>query len=211
MFDHDGLLPEMLPATAENKERLRQWLAQIGPSGGTDPREALRLGLELLPSALFLLSDGDFKPEKNQGVLATDLSIPEVVDRSNLARAPIHTIAYEDTANRVSMQELAAQTGGHYRFVPAQRAASAAPPTREELAKRAAKLLAQARLVESRGFQRQAIGRYQRLLADYPDTPAAKEAELRARQLLATVNDKAGMLNTRGKTAIFGQNALPGK
>lgn len=200
MFDHQGLFPEMLPATAENKDRLREWIARIQPGGGTDPREALRLGLELSPSALFLLSDGDFKPEQNPGNLLTSkLTIPEVVDRSNHVRAPIHTIAYEDTANRVAMQALAAQTGGQYRFVAAGAQAAVnelptTPPTPEELAKQATRLLAQVKRIESRGFQRQAIPRYRKLAADFPDTPAGQEAALRARQLLAAVNSKPGRL-----------------
>ncbi|MBI3467102.1 MAG: VWA domain-containing protein [Planctomycetes bacterium] len=216
MFDHDGLFPEMLPATSENKERLRDWLATISPDGGTDPREALRLGLELAPSAVFLLSDGDFKPEENSGnLLTSSLTIPEVVDRSNHARAPIHTIAYEDLSNRVSMQALAAQTAGQYRFVPAGAVIveeTPVPLSPEDLAVKANRLLSQIKRVESRGFHRQAAQRYRKLVNDFPDTPAAQEADVRARELLAQLNsDSSRVLKGSKSPGDIKQNVRRGK
>jgi hypothetical protein len=207
MFDHDGPFPQILPATPENKDRLRDWLASISPDGGTDPREALRLGLELSPSALFLLSDGDFKPEENSGnLLTSSLTIPEVVDRSNHGKAPIHTIAYEDLANRVSMQALAAQTGGQYRFVPAGAMfaeEAADPPSPEVLAQKANRLLSQIKRVESRGFHRQAAQRYRKLVNDFPDTPAAEEA----RELLAQLSGDSGKTTKGSKTPVSGKQS----
>ncbi|HEV3022070.1 MAG TPA: hypothetical protein VGX76_06370, partial [Pirellulales bacterium] len=60
IFDDTDIFPKPLPATPENKARLDDWLAGIRTGEWTDPRAALKLGLTMRPSALFLLSDGEF-------------------------------------------------------------------------------------------------------------------------------------------------------
>lgn len=114
--------PGCVPATDANKERLRKWLERTAPDGNTDPREALYLALSLKPSAIFMLSDGEFtedKPVWMGGIPAA--SSPSMVE--NIRRrftgklAPIHTVAYEDPKSKVNLERLSALTEGSFRFV----------------------------------------------------------------------------------------------
>lgn len=117
MFDDESLSADPVHATRENKDRLRAWLAGVTLGPWTDPRDALRLGLDIRPSAVFLLSDGEFN--KHESGLPTDrLEVPEVIERFNAARAPIHTVAFEDPINRETLAGLSAQTGGQTLWVP---------------------------------------------------------------------------------------------
>jgi len=121
MFDEESLLPQPIPATAENKERLKEWLAGVRPGSGTDPRVALSMALRMHPSAVFLLSDGEFNGQQrrnNADVLHGNPSVEEVVTQHNRMGTPINTIAYEDRRTRRRMAALAAESGGEHRYVP---------------------------------------------------------------------------------------------
>ncbi|MEL6110100.1 MAG: VWA domain-containing protein [Planctomycetota bacterium] len=120
MFDQRGLTPSPIPASAENKRKLARWLNDINPNGGTDPRMGLKLALQMKPSAVFMLSDGEFTDDKKRrsGILrADDGNTKQMVKRME-ASVPIHAIAFEDPNSCVNMKELASLTGGEYRFVP---------------------------------------------------------------------------------------------
>ena len=58
MFELDA--PQMFQATDENRQRFRQWLRGVATDGGTNPRRSLAVGLDMTPSAIFMLSDGAF-------------------------------------------------------------------------------------------------------------------------------------------------------
>jgi hypothetical protein len=117
----NSLSPRTIPATLQNKQRLRDWLSGIKTISGTDPRDALRAGLAMQPSALFLLSDGEFnstgRPTRLFGL--TTESVEQVVETANTARTPVHTIAFEDQSAEPVMRKLAESTSGIHHFVPA--------------------------------------------------------------------------------------------
>lgn len=171
MFDKQVATPRMVPATEANKRRLREWLSRVSTGGGTDPRTALFLALKLRPSAIFLLSDGEFNGRRNGRrfqALAGNPSVTDVVAACPGTPSPIHAIAYEDQQNRQIMSELAEQTSGSYRFIPSafqQRQANA--------------LLRTVRKLEARGELAKALERYQRIVTGYGDTQAAEQAESR--------------------------------
>jgi hypothetical protein len=48
----------LMPATASNKQALAAWLAEIQPTGRSNPVDGLRRALALRPDAVFLLSRG---------------------------------------------------------------------------------------------------------------------------------------------------------
>jgi hypothetical protein len=109
LFDDHSTPPRFFPATPSNKRRFEKWLASVGTGDSTDPLPALRMGLEMRPSALFLLSDGVFAVHET--------ALAEFIDRHNVAGAPIHTIAYEDERSCHTMWRISYATGGEYRFV----------------------------------------------------------------------------------------------
>jgi hypothetical protein len=120
MFDSVSPIPRMIPATTENKLRLKEWIDNIKLGSGTDPRVALSTSLRLKPSAVFLLSDGGFNGRNrrmNRELLQGNPTVEEVVVEHNQDGIPVHTIGFEDMANRQRLQTLAQTTGGTYRFV----------------------------------------------------------------------------------------------
>lgn len=123
MFDDTSVIPETISATPENRERLAKWLTEAYDGGGTDPRKAVKLALDMKPSAVFMLSDGEFKErrQKDAGVLlAGDASTTAAVVRTTNTTIPIHSIAFENEVSRNNMQELANLTNGTFRFVAAE-------------------------------------------------------------------------------------------
>lgn len=182
MLDDEAIFPQMLPATPENKQKLFDWLTTVQLGEWTDPREALRLGLSMRPSALFLLSDGEFNGEQqrlNAGLLNGNPSVFSVIDRHNIARTPIHTIAYEDKSSCKAMEQISQSTGGKYQFIPPHTIADELP------SKRASYLLGRAKALESRGLWKQALAIYRRIERDYSSTDAAKTAATKTTELSA--------------------------
>jgi Mg-chelatase subunit ChlD len=99
--------PKLLPATAANKTRVEEWVQQFAVNGGTDPDEAIRMALKERPDAIFLLTDGEF-----------DSSAVVTARTLNTRRITINTIGFEDPGGEVNLKQLAADSGGKYRFVP---------------------------------------------------------------------------------------------
>jgi hypothetical protein len=121
MFEDESPAPVTIPATRENKERLRKWLEELTVGGGTDPRDALFLALAIAPDAIFMLSDGEFNGRggsKRSKLFSGDPKAEELVQRMNHAQTPIHTFAYEDPASKQRMFNLAEITGGEYKYIP---------------------------------------------------------------------------------------------
>jgi hypothetical protein len=179
MGDGDGDIPVMFRATSRNKGALKSWLAKAQPGGGTDPRGALRAGLALNPSGLFLLSDGAFNGGPTPVVeglpMEQNLSAAEVVERYNFCRAPVHTIAFIDKTSQPRMQELAKITGGEHRFVGnvAPRPKEPPKPPPKPPVPRQRTLLAMAYSLESRGKYTAAVRRYREIVQQYPRTAEA--------------------------------------
>lgn len=114
--------PQCVPANQMNKERLAKWLSQQSASGNTDPRKALYLAFEMDPSAIFMLSDGEFTDDKSTALMdpflrRTTFKLVSALVRDLSSPPPIHAIAYEDPKSRKNMERLATMTGGTSIFV----------------------------------------------------------------------------------------------
>jgi len=118
LFDSNASRTRMVPATLANKRLLRSWLKRIQLAPGTDPRLGVMTGLRMKPSAVFLLSDGEFNGQKmNLHDLPGNPPVEQIVVNSRRRNTPIHTIALEDKRNRKRLRRLALATGGTHRFV----------------------------------------------------------------------------------------------
>jgi hypothetical protein len=85
MFDDSGLFPRTIPATLQNKQLLRAWLAHVSTIAGTDPRDALHVGLKMQPSAVFLLSDGEFNGRRRTSMFGlTERKVEDIVAQASL-------------------------------------------------------------------------------------------------------------------------------
>jgi len=203
MFDDKSFVPQAAPATETNKKRLDKWLRSITPGGGTDPRKALRLALSLKPSAIFLLSDGEFNGDVEEGFFKGAIKSRTesgVVSHYNRQQTPIHTFAFVDFGAEERMRQLSSQTGGQYRYIKSadERAAVKAVPAPAPVADAdeavgppevggnspADRVLAMAASLESRGRLRESLKAYRFILRKYPKTEAAAKARERIIQIL---------------------------
>ena len=96
------------PATVANKARIIAWVQSIGPSGGTDPTQAMAYALNLKPDAVWLLSDGIFSPK-----------VADFIQRVNAGRrTQVHTIAFGSKVGEPVLTRIARENRGRYRHVP---------------------------------------------------------------------------------------------
>jgi hypothetical protein len=75
---------EMIPATAENKAKFREWLRFVDLGPATYGSAAMKIGLDFEPDIMFLLGDGDFQ----------DDTVREVLKRAN-PKTKVHTIGLD--------------------------------------------------------------------------------------------------------------------
>lgn len=175
-----GTRPKMHAANARNKRALAKWLATINAAGGTEPRGALRAGLALNPSSVFLLSDGQFNGGPTPVIeglpMQQNLKASEVIEQYNFCGAPVHTIAFIDRAAQPRMERLAMMTGGEHRFIatiPPKPIEPPKPPPPKPVVPPQRKLLAMAYSLESHGKYTAAVRRYREILQKYPRTAEA--------------------------------------
>lgn len=101
-------------AMPSNIARVKRWLDEQGPMGGTEPGIAFERVLALSPPAdlIFFLTDGEI-PDV----------IPDYLSSRNGAngkkRIVIHTIAFSSDASQETLRRIARDSEGTFRFVPA--------------------------------------------------------------------------------------------
>jgi hypothetical protein len=99
-------------ASRANIASVRSWIDEQGPTGGTDPTEALRMcfALPQAPDVIFLLTDGEIPPD-------TAFMIRQY--RSQTRREPvINTIGFSSEAGKEPLIQIAEENRGIFRFVP---------------------------------------------------------------------------------------------
>ena len=188
MFDEHSYLPQLMPATAENKRRLTKWLASSRTGPGTDPRAALQIALQMRPQAIFLLSDGDFNGQRvrRQG-LRGNPTVRQIVREGRGVDIPIHTFALEDAVGSRRLAAISAETGGEFRMIPGGQQPRRPPGAKLSSAERSRKrqqILARSWLrtaiqYDQQGKRRVAIRRYRAIAEAFPSTAAAQEARQR--------------------------------
>ena len=91
-------------------QRLKAWLRDVGPSGGTQPMPAFRLafGLDIRPDVIFFLSDGEIPGD-----------CVELIRQMNARgkRVTINTIAFGDDAGAAQLRQIAQESDGQFRQV----------------------------------------------------------------------------------------------
>ncbi len=118
MFNQSLVSAQLMPATESNKQEFIRWLRRVGTAGGTIPDSSIELAIKLQPSAIFLLSDGEFtgpgySRRTPHGGARQTLRLVEQSGR----QIPIHTIAFEDPKSCRNLQQIAEITAGSYRFI----------------------------------------------------------------------------------------------
>lgn len=98
----DGLVR----ASADNCDHYLNWARSATCGQGTNPRDAMLRALELKPSAIWLLSDGEFDPE-----------VATTIRQANKRNVVIHTLALVSDAGEAVLRRIAEENKGQYRFV----------------------------------------------------------------------------------------------
>ena len=110
IFFNDGALPmpaeKLLPATPENVSQTLHWLNYVQCGGGTNPLPGLLMALQLRPDAIYLLTDGKFDPQVVWEVTQAEPPVP----------IPVYTISFASRSAEKLLKQIAAETGGSYRF-----------------------------------------------------------------------------------------------
>jgi hypothetical protein len=105
----------MVPATAENVERLEEWFRTVELGYQTEPWPAVQLALELEPDAIYLLSDGEFSPMTRQQLSLLNYRL--VDDRQVRPAVVVNTFAMHGREGANNLRAIARENGGEYRFV----------------------------------------------------------------------------------------------
>jgi hypothetical protein len=96
-------------ATAALKRRHLKWADTVASDGGTDPSGAIKIGLTLEPTVMFLVTDGEFPSQPTL----------DVIRRLNVRRkVQIHTIAIGQPGAEPILRTISEENRGVYRFVP---------------------------------------------------------------------------------------------
>lgn len=107
---------DLLPATDDNRTKLRRWMSSIALGSDTFPAGAVQMALKLKPDAIFLLSDGEFNDATARLLRATNHRRDENGDFQVVT--PVHAIGFHSRVSQASLKPLADENGGAYRFVP---------------------------------------------------------------------------------------------
>ncbi len=105
-------------ATPENIEKAMQWLQNISiQTDGRVPVDAVREAMEMDPDGIFLLFDGDTKLD-NWVHSVTELNRSDGFLSDGAPAVPIHVIHFFREEFQRTMQLLAMENRGTYRFIP---------------------------------------------------------------------------------------------
>jgi hypothetical protein len=98
----------MIPANKSNKERAGRWIGLRRAESTTNPNYALQQALEMKPEVIFLLTDGELdEPE----------AVRQMIRNHNKSNVVIHTIAFENEEGGLTLESIAKENHGTYRFV----------------------------------------------------------------------------------------------
>jgi hypothetical protein len=112
--------PPLLPvlATSTNINRVEKWIATVENQVRTDPFESVRLAIEMVPDAIYILTDGKFTDKgRTENWLKANNVVDDPVDGKR-PKVVIHTICFWQNDGEEAMKKLAKDYGGTYRFVP---------------------------------------------------------------------------------------------
>jgi hypothetical protein len=118
-------------ATSQNINKVEKWISTVQLELKTDPYEAMRLAMEMMPDAIYLLTDGIFSG-KTEPFLNANNRIYDDPDSAYLRinvendkrgeyyrpKVVIHTVGFYSDQGKDLLQRIAKQYGGTYRFVP---------------------------------------------------------------------------------------------
>ena len=111
IFFNDVAIPmpaEILqPAEPGTQQHFLRWAAMVEPDGGTDPRQAMALAVQLRPDVIYFLTDGAFRPP-----------VRDFLRDIKQNRTSINTLAFGNRESEELLRRLAATNRGQYQYLP---------------------------------------------------------------------------------------------
>jgi len=100
-------------AMPSNVSRLRRWLDEQSPTGGTEPGSAFEraLALDPLPDIIFFLTDGEIPPQIADYLNARN-------GTNGKRKVVVHCVAFSADAGQDTLRRIARENEGTFRFVP---------------------------------------------------------------------------------------------
>jgi hypothetical protein len=98
----------LIPANSANKQRAIRWINTRQAESTTNPNYALQQALEMRPEVIFLLTDGELDDPD---------AVRQMIRRFNKSNVIIHTIAFENPEGGTTLESIANENNGVYRFV----------------------------------------------------------------------------------------------
>jgi hypothetical protein len=98
----------MIPANPSNKQRAERWIRTRQADSTTNPNYALQQALEMRPEVIFLLTDGELDDPD---------AVRQMIRKFNKTNVIIHTIAFENEDGGTTLEAIANENNGVYRFV----------------------------------------------------------------------------------------------
>jgi Mg-chelatase subunit ChlD len=105
--------PSMNAADSKAKEEAIRWVNSIPADGGTDPCDALRMAMSLTPSAIYLMTDGEFTYPFAPDVM-------KMIESCGENDMRVNTVAFGDQAAAGTLRAIAGATGGTHAIVALQ-------------------------------------------------------------------------------------------
>lgn len=128
-FDQDAARMTFAPSTEpeeraaraniQNIQLAEKWMSGIQNELRTDPYEAVKFAVEMLPDAIYILTDGKFTDKgKTERYLASANKLSDPIDGPR-PKVVVHTVGFYQRDGEETLQRIAKEYGGTYRFVPA--------------------------------------------------------------------------------------------
>lgn len=114
MYGLADLQRGLVPATEENILKCQVWMDAHSLGNATSPYAAVRQALEFQPSALFLLTDGDFNDPTAHFLSKNNVRRDKGKRRPEVA---VHTIGFHTRKGQGQLRRIAKENGGEYQFV----------------------------------------------------------------------------------------------
>jgi len=106
-----------VPASRENIQRLERWLRSFELELGTKPYESMKAAMAMHPSAIYLLSDGQFNDPTEEFLEENNRTKEDFTDKTG-PKVTVHTIGFFSRNGEELLGRIAEENGGTYKFVP---------------------------------------------------------------------------------------------
>ena len=104
-------------ATSPNLNKLQKWMKTIELEGQTVPYDALVYARKLSPDAIYLLTDGEFTDGGRSVDYLRASNLYKDPEVGLVPKSVVHTIGFWDPDGEPTLQAIAKEHQGTYRFV----------------------------------------------------------------------------------------------